>query len=62
MLSAGLSWTIEALPKRERVNRCYMSRVLRPTLLAADIVEAIIEGRQPEQMRLGNLLEVIRVE
>ena len=35
---------------------------LRPTLLAADIVEAIIEGRQPEQMRLGNLLEVIRVE
>ena len=62
MLSAGLSWTIEALPKRERVNRCYMSRVLRLTLLAADIVEAIIEGRQPEQMRLGNLLEVIRVE
>ena len=35
---------------------------LRLTLLAADIVEAIIGGRQPEQMRLGDLLEVIRVE
>ena len=28
----------------------------------SEAVEAIIGGRQPEQMRLGNLLEVIRVE
>jgi len=58
MLNAGASRTIEALPKRERVNRCYM----RPgccgfTLLAPDIIEAILDGRQPEAMRLENLLE-----
>jgi len=39
MLSAGASRTIEALPKRERVNRCYMIRVLRLTLLAPDVVQ-----------------------
>jgi len=34
------------------------SRVLRLTLLAPDIVEAILEGRQPEGMRLEDLLKV----
>jgi hypothetical protein len=29
-----------------------MSRALRITLLAPDIVEAILDGRQPEGMRL----------
>ncbi len=33
-----------------------MSRVLRLTLLAPDIVEAIFDGRQPEGMRLEDLL------
>ena len=52
MLDDGVCGTIEELAKRERVNRGYMSRVLRLTLLAPDIVEAILDGRQPEGMRL----------
>jgi hypothetical protein len=57
MLDDGVCGTIEELAKREGVNRGYMSRVLRLTLLAPDIVEAILDGRQPEGMRLEDLLE-----
>ena len=44
MLDEGVCGTIEELAKRERVNRGYMSRALRLTLLAPDIVEAILDG------------------
>ena len=42
--TTGICRTIEELAKREKVNRGYMSRVLRLTLLAPDIVEAILDG------------------
>lgn len=57
MLDDGACTTIGDLAKRERVNRGYMTRVLRLTLLAPDIVEAILNGRQPVGMRLEELLE-----
>ncbi len=41
----------------ERVSQSYVSRVLRLTLLAPGVVEAILDGRQPEGMRLEELLE-----
>ena len=56
MLGEGVCGTIE-LATRERVNRGYMNRLLRLTLLAPDIVEAILDGRQPEEMRLEDLLD-----
>ena len=36
--------------------------MLRLTLLAPDIVEAILDGRQPEGMRLEDLLEGLLAE
>ena len=60
--TTGVCGTIEELARRERVNRGYMSRVLRLTLLAPDIVEAILDGRQPEGMRLEDLLDGFTVD
>jgi hypothetical protein len=39
-----------------------MTRVLRLSLLAPDIVEMILDGRQPREMTLAILLEPFPVE
>jgi hypothetical protein len=62
MLDDGVCRTVEELANRARVNRGYMSRVLRLTLRAPDIVEAILDGRQPEGMRLEDLLDGFPVD
>jgi hypothetical protein len=62
ILDEGVVATIEELARRERVTRGYMSRVLRLTLLAPDIVEAILDGRHFEGLRLEELLEPLPPE
>ena len=52
----GVCATTEELATCERVNPGYMSRVLRLTLLAPDIVEATLNGRQEREVTLGRLL------
>jgi hypothetical protein len=45
LLETGAHGTIEELAAAEKINSSYVSRVLRMTLLAPDIVEGILDGR-----------------
>ena len=47
MLESGEYATIREIADAEKINESYVGRVLRLTLLAPDIVEAILGGRQP---------------
>jgi hypothetical protein len=47
LLETGDFATIEEIAKAENINSSYVSRVLRTTLLAPEIVDAILAGRQP---------------
>jgi hypothetical protein len=62
MLESGDFGTINELAAAEKINPSYVSRVLRLTLLAPDIVEAVLDGRQPEEMTLPGLLKGVPVE
>ena len=42
--------------QHEGVTVAYVCRLLPPTLLAPDIVEAILDGRHPKGLRLAELL------
>jgi hypothetical protein len=57
MLDTSVHATLEDLARAKGVAPSYVSRVLRLTLLAPEIVEAILDGRQSEGMRLEDLLE-----
>ena len=53
LLDTGAYATIEEIAAAEGINPSYVSRVLRMTLLAPDLVEAALAGRQPEGMTLA---------
>ena len=46
----------------ERIDRGHLGRILQLTLLAPDIVEAILDGRQPADLGLPNVLGLVPVE
>ena len=62
MLESGAFATIHELAAAQKINPSYISRMLRLTLLAPDMVEAILDGRQQEGLTLPGLLEGVPVE
>lgn len=62
MLENGTHATIAEIAATEKINESYVGRVLRLTLLAPDIVEAILSGRQPADLQLDDLLRRFPVE
>lgn len=61
LLETGVFATVEEIAAAEKINASYVSRVLRLTLLAPNIVEAILDGRQPAEMTLAVLMEPFAV-
>jgi hypothetical protein len=62
MLETGEVATVAEIAARERINASYVSRVLRLTLLAPDIVEAVLDGRQSADITLPALMKAFPVE
>lgn len=57
MLDSGEFTTIAELAEREGIAPSYMTRVLRLSLLAPDIIEAILDGKQGSEVTLARVLE-----
>jgi hypothetical protein len=61
MLEEGRYASISEMAKAEGVERGYVGSLLRLTLLAPAMVEAILAGRQPEGVTLPGLMEGVPV-
>jgi hypothetical protein len=62
MLDEGVHSTLEDLSRAKRLAPSYVSGILRLTLLAPEIVEAILDGRQQVELQLDGLLEGFPLE
>jgi len=62
MLAIGEFNTIADLAEHEKIAPSYMTRVLRLTLLAPNLVDAILDGQQGPEVTLTRLLEPFPTE
>lgn len=61
LLESGRYATVKEIATSEQINESYVSRLLRLTLLAPDIVEQIVDGRQPAATTLASLMVKLSV-
>ncbi len=57
MLESGKYPSAAELAKAEKVNDFYLSRVLQITLLAPEIIEAIVCGQQPSTLQVDDIMK-----
>jgi hypothetical protein len=62
LLETGHFATIQEIAEAENINPSYISRVLRMTLLAPDIVEAILAGTQPAGLTRAKVMKPFPAE
>ena len=55
-IESGQAKSVTDLAEQEGVTVAYVCRLLPLTCLAPDIVEAILDGRQPKGLRLAEML------
>ena len=61
LIDSGKYSSISDLGEALGLDRSYVSRIMRLTLLAPDIVEAIVEGREPSGLSLERLVKEMPV-
>jgi len=57
MLESGEFASISELAEKEGIAFTYMARLMRLSLLSPELVDAVIDGRQPSNMTLANLMD-----
>jgi hypothetical protein len=62
ILESGEYATTAELAAAEKINPSYMARVLRLTLIAPDVIEALLDGEPRMKVRLQDLLEPFPLE
>jgi hypothetical protein len=62
MLDEGRYASISEMAAAERIERGYLDSLLRLTLLAPDLIGAILDGRAPRAITLPALLDPFPVE
>jgi hypothetical protein len=58
LLDEGRYASISEMASAERIERGYLGTLLRLTLLAPDVVEAILDERQPDRLTPPRLMEL----
>jgi hypothetical protein len=62
LLDIGRYASISEIAAKEKLDRGYVGSILRLTLLAPDVIEAILDGRQPPTLGLPTLLKPFPIE
>ncbi len=62
LLDEGRYSSISEMAGAEKIERGYLGTLLRLTLLAPDIIEAVLDGRQPDRMDLPTLMDPFPLE
>ena len=62
LLDEGTYASVSDIARAEKLDRTYVGDVLRLTLLAPEIVEAILDGRQSTEVTLPGLMQGFPVE
>lgn len=57
LLENGTYTCLDDIARSEKIGASFVSRYYRLVLLAPDIVEAILDGRQPVHLTMKNLLQ-----
>lgn len=62
MLDDGKDATLKDLAGAKGLPPSYVSGILRLTLLSPDIVEAVLDGRQPGDLQLERLMQGMPID